>query len=232
MILICPNCNARYLVDPRALGDTGRTVRCASCKHQWFATPQPEAAAAVENVATPDPKPKPIPPGSSVPAITQARRVPWTLRAGCGVFSVLSLIAAAIYFYPALIRHLPMADAVYSILGMYNTDGIVIAELAYAKEPLEITKGEGEHARIYQKDNHVIGGYLVNTTQETRKLPMMRLRLLGEDGLLIKQQMLGNDLQIEPGAKTRFHRSIDTSTDSVKRIIVEFGNPMELRLRK
>ena len=36
MILTCPNCKARYVINPSALMPKGRTVRCAKCKHTWF----------------------------------------------------------------------------------------------------------------------------------------------------------------------------------------------------
>lgn len=48
MILTCPSCSSRFMVDAAALGDEGRTVRCASCKHEWFAVPDDERAGHVE----------------------------------------------------------------------------------------------------------------------------------------------------------------------------------------
>ena len=35
MILTCPACATRYVVDPKAIGASGRTVRCARCHHSW-----------------------------------------------------------------------------------------------------------------------------------------------------------------------------------------------------
>jgi predicted Zn finger-like uncharacterized protein len=48
MLIVCPNCATSYDVKPNALGDAGRTVRCASCRKEWFATPQPAPAARTE----------------------------------------------------------------------------------------------------------------------------------------------------------------------------------------
>jgi len=49
MHVTCSNCGARYIVDPLAIGPTGRTVQCARCNHRWpyrsglpaIARPQP-----------------------------------------------------------------------------------------------------------------------------------------------------------------------------------------------
>jgi predicted Zn finger-like uncharacterized protein len=47
MLIVCPNCTTGYEVKSDALGDAGRTVRCAHCRKEWFATaPAPPAISA------------------------------------------------------------------------------------------------------------------------------------------------------------------------------------------
>ena len=63
MRLICPNCDAEYLVDDSAIPDTGRDVQCSNCGHAWFQLrPEVEAMLAQEEAlfGTPEAEPAPV----------------------------------------------------------------------------------------------------------------------------------------------------------------------------
>jgi predicted Zn finger-like uncharacterized protein len=45
MIVSCPACTARFVVDPALLGPHGRMVRCARCRETWHAEPTSEDLA-------------------------------------------------------------------------------------------------------------------------------------------------------------------------------------------
>jgi predicted Zn finger-like uncharacterized protein len=40
MLIVCPSCASEYTIDPASLSADGRTVRCAMCRHTWFAAPE------------------------------------------------------------------------------------------------------------------------------------------------------------------------------------------------
>lgn len=59
MIISCPECAAKFLVDAAALGATGRMVRCGKCAHTWPETPPETVSADMDVVADDDPQPSP-----------------------------------------------------------------------------------------------------------------------------------------------------------------------------
>ncbi|MBI1220560.1 MAG: hypothetical protein GC186_18670 [Rhodobacteraceae bacterium] len=85
MRLTCPNCDAQYEVDDRAIPDAGRDVQCSNCGHAWFQLPphveeamEDEAATFGDAAAKPadEPEPEyaaampPSPPAAPEPAAT------------------------------------------------------------------------------------------------------------------------------------------------------------------
>lgn len=64
MRVTCPECESKFKVPDKALGTTGRKLRCGKCGHQWFqkpGKPKPAGKAATKPKAKPKPKPAPPP---------------------------------------------------------------------------------------------------------------------------------------------------------------------------
>ena len=52
MILTCPQCETQYFAEDSTIGESGRTVKCAACGHNWFVSPE---GGALPNTAAPAP---------------------------------------------------------------------------------------------------------------------------------------------------------------------------------
>lgn len=228
MILECPSCQNRYLVDPRALGTKGRAVRCAKCKNEWFAKPPKEEVEAdviqVEFTPIEQQEIPPIPRGSSVPAIPQPVAVPAGLKWATMLLAVLCVLVSLVYFQPSIIRAIPALQGAYALLGIYNTQGVVLAGLEYEKQ-----RPEGEEASL--KDHHVFKGYLVNTASEPRRLPQVSISLFGKDDVLLRRKRLSKDAELAPGESLPFQDTLTTSPESLRHVVIEHGSPFELKLR-
>lgn len=223
MILECPSCHNRYLVDPRAVGKAGRTVRCAKCRNEWFAEPAEDAPQddVIPAAATaPAPKPRPIPAGSSVPAIHKPRpAVPESLKIATLAMLGLFLLTALAYFRPLVVEAVPGFRGTYAALGMYDSAGIVFANLEYS------------HSSEVSKDRHRVAGMLVNTDREARRLPVVQISLLDKDGKLLRRSRITGEGVIAAGGQKPFVHELSASPESTRRIVLEAGSPFELKLR-
>jgi hypothetical protein len=109
-------------------------------------------------------------------------------------------------------------------MGIYDTSGVVLAALEYEK-----LRPEGTQASL--KDNHVLKGYLVNTSAEARHIPLVAFTLFDKNGDVLRRKRLLNDAELAPGEKFWFEDKLSTSPESLRHIVIEHGSPFELKLR-
>lgn len=58
MIISCPECTAKFLIEATALGATGRMVRCGKCAHTWAEAPPETTSETIENPDAQDAPPR------------------------------------------------------------------------------------------------------------------------------------------------------------------------------
>lgn len=138
MILTCPNCASRFVVDDAHLGEGGRMVRCSHCKTAWRAEPQntqPEFARGDVKELTQPARPADLP-GEALPkqyrARVQAQAEARQAAAAGVVWGVMAaalagLLVLAVVFRTEVARVWPNTASVYAAMGLpVNVVGLVI----------------------------------------------------------------------------------------------------------
>jgi len=188
MILTCPNCNARFLINAAALRPSGREVRCGRCRHQWFATPPDEESvpapeeisgqtpeetkAAPDRVPPPLPppepvydEPRPIPPGSNLPAIPKRRRSVGIILGWLLFVLVLIALGVLVAERDRVMSAYPETRPVFGALGFEVPP--IDAGLKITDESCSRTVQEGLPVLICE-------GKVSNTSQHARHVPTLR----------------------------------------------------------
>jgi predicted Zn finger-like uncharacterized protein len=138
-------------------------------------------------------------------------------------FCLLSAVALVLTL---LLLRDPVAEAagpIYKLVGYYPTDGVVLADVRLEKLP------------SLRKDRYRLHCNLVNTSDATREMPKMNLRMLNQHGSLLVEREdfleIDNDSLIA-GEKVSCGELIFTlPSDRIERVMIEIGSPLELGLR-
>ena len=185
MILRCPACETRYLVDDTQLhGPSGRVVRCANCGHAWHQSPTSEAgfgseapepegriepalevpprpnASAAASLSIP-PRPKPI---SERPIAQRRSRwaaVRWLVLV---LLFALAIVAGVVVARGAVVAMWPPAERLFTLAGLRVTPpsaGLKFGELI----PRRTSNGL------------IIEGEIANTGKTAQDLPPLRIAL-------------------------------------------------------
>ena len=174
MILTCPACSSRYLIDPAALGRTGRTVRCASCSHRWFARPPDDAprSAVAEPVDEGERRQERAPPVAH-PARLAAATAEVPARSG-RLIGWLALALVALAVVGALVGRNEVVAAFPEAAPVYRKLNLPVT-VRFGLEFRGVTPAwlsEGGVSVL------VVEGEIVNVTAEDRTVPRVRVALL------------------------------------------------------
>jgi len=188
MILTCPKCASRFNLLASILAPEGKRVKCSNCGETWHQLPDPdELLAEIEMQDNEDAPPpfddipesvKPIPEGSSVPALTDNDDEPQKQSANIVVMLLSALLifillcAPIIVLKGTIIKVWPESIAFYKAIGMdvdVSGEGIVFDQMRG-----ELSEG------IF-----ALNGQIINLTASDSVLPVIEVTLQDEMGEII-----------------------------------------------
>lgn len=212
MILTCPACSTRYMVDPPDLGRSGRRVRCAKCGHSWIQGPAPDLPKAVTMGAEAESETLPRRAGPRFAAQAGRRKsaVGWLillLVIGGGGFSVY-------HFRQQIVEAWPPATRLYTELGI---------PLKAPGQGLEIRNLNLSRARRDKGTSLVVAGEIANLTKQPIDVPMLRAALLDSQRHELQHWLFaaGHD-RLLPGEVAAFETEVANPKQDATNISITF----------
>lgn len=172
MIITCDSCTKRYVIAPETLGDQGRLVRCIACGHSWKVSPVKESVLDLfpeDSKKTPD----------------HPRRRPWfwvwSMLFLCLLMGIGGIVAGRGY----VIRMWPATLYYYKALGFsVEHPGVGLSFQKITVVPMVLD----------QKKSLVIKGTILNTTNEVKYLPSLKVKAFGKCALLSSWEKILNTI--------------------------------------
>jgi predicted Zn finger-like uncharacterized protein len=229
MIVTCPVCNTRYLIDPRSLGVTGRSVRCTQCSHIWMQLPPEDAPRRVDlpapgaarpqaaRLAAPSrallpPPPTELPPLADAPPVPPRDRIAPVAAAQTDVVRggnrplVIALVAILVlgvlwYARDSIVDRIPALESVYGAFG-----------IAAGTDPRDDLEFRGVTSNRRQENGRatlVIEGEVTNISNASRRVPILRVTLEDSGKHPVKSwTVVATRDRLPPGESVPFHTSV------------------------
>ena len=222
MILTCPACRIRYLIDDEALGGpAGRTVRCVSCGHTWHQVPEPpvpelriEPAPEFELPRLePGLEAPPRPPAESMPTATQpTRRIGWVAVGWLVLILVLAaVILAGVVARDEVVAMWPPAARLYAFAGM---------KVEQPDKWLKISKVTPTRT----PEGLIIEGDIANTANTAQDVPRLRIALRGSGDKDVQFKVIDPPKQrLLPGEVAHFKTPFEQPNDAATGVVVTFA---------
>jgi len=224
MQVTCPNCQARYAVDPLAIGPLGRTVQCVRCQHRWFEKIEaaPDSPPAAPERPVPDFVMRPQSHYTAgLPAIAEPRpRIHWERWIAAVVMLVLVVGAAAFAYrdeiratLPAEWRAILGSDAARTLLA--SAKPVRTAEPEQARLEIDMAASKVELV----DGRYVVRGEIVNSGGAAASTRTLKLVFRNGDDVLGERAYPLPEGPIAPGARLSFSKPLDDPPDGTTNVV-------------
>ena len=218
MIVGCPSCATRYRVEPAALGEGGRRVRCARCGHVWREaapadSPEPVAAGTAPAAARAATAAATTPPAPAAPR-RRGRRSDW-LAGGIAAGVVVAAVAGLVAARDEIARAWPPAARLYEAVGL---------AAGAAEGGLLIRDVVSERVLEGGVPILLVRGAIENPTGRSRAVPALRAALKGETGEELHRWSFTVPAEaLDAGQSTTFEGRLARPPDGATGLSVRFA---------
>ena len=202
MIVRCSACKTRYRVDPAALGEAGRRVRCTNCGHVWHQTPEADATEAPQAA------------DAIAPTAPLNRPPAWAGWAGALLFVIAALAGLALA-RNAIVMSWPGTVSIYDAVGLPIQ--------APHAQGLRIVDVQSERVKEGDRTILLVRGHVENTTDKGRRLPALLAVLADEAGIELHEwPVAALSRVLDGGQSTPFESWLEDPPEGAVKLSVDF----------
>lgn len=218
MVVTCPRCSKRYMLDDALLPQEGRQVRCIACHHVWRQVPDVKHHGHHS----------PFVGGADMAlqmTVSSEKNSSWVGWVVC-LTLLISGLSTLIIGRNVIVAHWPQAERYYELIGLQIT-----------LPQFGLTIGNAT-SQIYQEGSHEmirIMGYVTNTSDRVRTIPPLKIKLMGDashpkcsgkhksEGCILDHwEHRLSEQSLLPGEKINFETSPRPKVQGAQHIRVEF----------
>jgi len=218
MVVTCPHCSRRYMLDDALLPQEGRQVRCIACHHVWRQSPHISLQPSLP----------PLRDGASLELpmnVTSERSFSWMgLIAFIGI--LFTGISTFIFGRNYIVSYWPEGEKYYELVGLQvNLPGSGLSIMNATSQMDQ--NGDSELIRVM--------GNVMNTSSRVRPIPPLKIKLMGDNShpnCLEREKEGGcildhwehrlSEQSLLPGEKIHFETEPRPKVQGTQHIRVEF----------
>ncbi|MDX1950329.1 MAG: zinc-ribbon domain-containing protein [Rickettsiales bacterium] len=203
MLISCPNCSATFAVPAKAIGETGKKVKCSKCGHMWHQEPIRQEKTTLDTLLQTNEKQD-----KNLPVKTQKNFNYGSLAAG-----ILLLIFIGILQFMAFPK---TNEMISSSLGLADYSAIKLVNFSSESQIND------------NKLDIKISGIITNTSGKITKAPALDVKIMSKGGRVIaKNKIQLEKPSLEPYEIYKFDTEITKITGNADNITITFGNWLE-----
>lgn len=206
MLISCPSCKASFAVPAKAIGETGKKVKCTKCAHVWFQEPVRVDKSKLDNIpANIEAKPE------------DNKKLPVKIPAKVSIAAVIALVfMVAISAGLFALKNANNYPAVAKILKLEDYNNIKFVNFASSNVIND------------NKLDFKISGKIVNTSNAQAKIPPVEVAILSKGGMVITSSELKIEKEtLEPYEIYDFNQELTKITGNADKVVLSYGNWLE-----
>jgi predicted Zn finger-like uncharacterized protein len=218
MLITCPSCNTNFSVPAKAIGETGKKVKCTKCKHVWFQEPKKVDKEKIEQMLTAK--------GSEV--VKQGDEQNNSDSSSGGVNLPVKTVKNLKYYVATIIICL-LLSLIFQIMiepDKYQSYSKYLALENYSQ--LKFVDFEVNSEIINKKRDFYLKGKIYNNSDIVMEIPEVHIKVLSTGGRVMNEAILSiEEKTIPPKQYINVDSDITGVSGNAAKVSLSFGNWLE-----